>query len=414
MVRRPDLGNQEGAVLLLQADILHNEIPAAMASIQQARDKGLSPAEDAYAQALAAVSTPDAVKALRKSLELNPYQPRAQGMLSLLLLLLGQREETRLQLRTYAALFPEDLNLKLIRALLTASEGNGKAADAQLASLDAQLDKATLAELKIVAGALAEACDAKNWTNLPGIPDLQRLHKTVETVHLQGWRTSREHPADGQLLLPLPPLLRQAFGRLLHTLMSHGTKDAIVIAELEAIHSIHPEGTIRYVLAMMHHGEFRLIEAEREGLAAAAEPALFPVGRQALWVAATAEGFLGTPRRPNPDLQKRQKAAKTLKRALAMMPAQPHEREIATKIALYAGETNLATGILDDWERSDPKNIMVPWLRARVRLHEGAYLPAVEEARKVLVANPGDTETQNLLKEATERLLKDASKLRQP
>ena len=93
-----DLAGQEGAVLLMKADLLQGkDIPATVANIQRARDKGLSPAEDAYAQALCASSTPEAVKALRKSLELDPYQPRVHGMLSLLLLLLGEREETRLQ-----------------------------------------------------------------------------------------------------------------------------------------------------------------------------------------------------------------------------------------------------------------------------------------------------------------------------
>ena len=57
---------------------------------------------------------------------------------------------------------------------------------------------------------------------------------------------------------------------------------------------------------------------------------------------------------------------------------------------------------------------MVPWLRARVKLREGAYLPAIEEARKVLKANPKDVETENLLKEATEKLLNDAKKVQPP
>ena len=66
--------------------------------------------------------------------------------------------------------------------------------------------------------------------------------------------------------------------------MSYGTKDSkVVIAELEAIHRIHPDGTIRYVLALIHLNQGRLLEAEKEGLAAAEEPALYPIRRQALW-----------------------------------------------------------------------------------------------------------------------------------
>ena len=299
----------------------------------------------------------------------------------------------------------------MVQALLTASEGKGKEAEAKLDALDALLDPRTGAELKSVAGAMAEASEAKNWCNMRGIPDLKHF-KAVEDVDVQRWRALAENNADVSVLLPLPPVLRQAYGRLFDTLMAYGTKDGkALIAELEAIQRVHPDGTIRYVIALIHITEGRYIEAEKEGLAAADEPALYPIHRQALWVAGTAEGFLGTPRRPNPDLQKRQKAAETYKRAFTMMPVQPHERELAAKILLYAGDTNLASRILDDWEQSDRKNILIPWLRARVKLSEGAYLPAIEEARKVLAVNPGDIETQNLLKEATEKLLKDASKV---
>ena len=116
-------------------------------------------------------------------------------------------------LRTYAALFPEDLNFKLIQALLNASEGNGKEADAQLASLSALLDPETQAELKIVVAAMAEASDAKNWANPRGIPDLQHFD-AVKAVNVRRWRMGHEKNADAHVLLPLPPLLRQAYGQL--------------------------------------------------------------------------------------------------------------------------------------------------------------------------------------------------------
>jgi serine/threonine protein kinase len=414
--QRTDLGGQEGAVLLMHADILQgDDSPTFLAKVQRARDKGLTPADDAYAQSLIAKSTPDAIQALRTSLSLNPYQPRAHGMLSLLLFLLGDREETRFQLRNYAALFPKDPNLKLMQALLSASEKDVQGAKAKLAAMDPQLDAATQQDLKTIISILAEACDNKKWANWNGVPELGQHLQAIAQIDRPNWRLAAEKQPAAQLFLPLPLPLRQTFGRLLRTIDLVGKKnDEAVIAELGEIHAIHPEGTIRYVQAMIHFSSGRFLEAEEAGLEAANELALFPIQRQALWLAGTAEGFLGTPRRPKPDLQKRYKAGESLKRALAILPAQPHEREIATKIAIYAGETKLASRLLDDWEQSDPKNMLIPWLRARAKFNDGAYLPAIEEARKVLQVNPKDVETEQLLKEAKEKLLRDAKKIQQP
>jgi predicted Zn-dependent protease/predicted Ser/Thr protein kinase len=412
---RKDIADQEGAILLMRGDILGNDL----ATIKRAREKGLSPAGDAYAQALSATSSPEAVNALGRSLELNPYQPRAHGMLCLLLLLSGQQEDARLQLRAYGALFPEDLNLKLMQALLKASEGDGAEANTLLASIGAQLDEATMADLKTVVSILAEACDPKKWVNHEGMPDLRRFIQPLALIDSRRWRIKRsdsEGVVDAtNLILPLPPRLRETFVRVFDVINMYGNADdKVVLAELEKIHSVHPEGTIRYVQALLHFAPGRLIEAERDGLAAADEPALFPIHRAALWTAATSEGFLGTPRRPNPDVPRRYQALETLKRALAIMPVQPHEREIVAKISLYAGDTSFSSRLLDDWERSDPKNMTVHWIRAMVRLKEGAYLPAIEDAQKVLAVNPNDVEMQNVLKEATEKLKKDASKILPP
>ena len=415
--RRTDLGEHEGAVLLMEADVLQgDDIEGTIAKVKRARDKGLSPADDAYAESLIAESTPEAVKALRTSLSRNAYQPRAQGMLCLLLLLLGQREEAGLQLRTYAALFPEDLNLKLMQALLAATMGDGRGAEGQLAAVQAQLDEATRQDLKTIVSVLAEACDTKNWVNGEFTPILGHHLEAIAKIDRQRWRSGNQ-PA-GQFLLPMPPPLQRTLGRLRGIITVFAKKDDLelnpAIAELEAIHSIHPEGTTRYIQAMIHVSGGRWIEAEKAAMVAADEPALLPIHRQALWVAGVAQGYLGTPRRKDPDLQMRQKAGKSLKRAFAIIPVQPHEREFAAKILIYAGETNLASRLLDDWAASDPENKHLPWLRARAKFHDGAYQAAIEEAQKVLKLNPKDTETEELLKEATKKLLDAAKKVQPP
>ena len=173
-----------------------------------------------------------------------------------------------------------------------------------------------------------------------------------------------------------------------------------LIAERKTIHKAHPDGTIGYVMALIHINDGRILEAEREGLAAAEEPALFPVRRQALWVAGTAarRSVQARPACAAERSSKRQKAAESLKRAFAILPMQQHERHFAAKAMLYAGETNLATRILDDWElqrASRTTCLMIPWIRAKVKLRDGAYHSAIEEARKVLATAPGENREGN-------------------
>jgi tetratricopeptide (TPR) repeat protein/predicted Ser/Thr protein kinase len=419
--RRNDLGDLEGSVLLLRADLLQGQdVLATVAMINQARAKGLSPAEDAFAQALIADSTPRAIDALRKSLAANQYQPRAQSMLCLLLLTLGRREEMRVQLGSYAALFPKDLNVRLMQALLAASDGDGPRAKALLDPLRGQIDEASLADLKTILSVMVEFCDAKKWSNPEGAPDLDPLLPPLVSVFQRRWpgvrSTSPEAVIAARTYLPLPPVVQQSFGRLVHALLKirQGQSDEDAVAELEKLLVVHPDGTVRYVLALFHFSAGRFAKAEKEGLAAADMSSWFPIRRQALWTAATAEGMLGSPRRSDSDPQRRKMAVATLRRVLALGPVQPHEREIAVKIPLNAEELGLARQHLDEWDQQAPGELSALQLRARLELKSGAYGRAIAAANKALAMKPDDAELRKLIQEASEKLRKEADTLPKP
>jgi tetratricopeptide (TPR) repeat protein len=155
---------------------------------------------------------------------------------------------------------------------------------------------------------------------------------------------------------------------------------------------------------MIYFSSGRWADAEREGLAAADMPALAPVRRQALWMAATAEGMLGTPNRPDPDLGKRKKAVSTLRQVIALGPIQPHERVIAVKIPYNADDLGLARLLLDEWLRQSPNDLGALELLAKVELKGGAYGKAIEAARKILQKIPEHAEMLKVDKEARTRL----------
>jgi hypothetical protein len=157
LVQEPDLGDKEGSVLLLQAEILlcHDDASAEQ-HIRQALDKGLSLAEKAYAQALLAETTLEARDKLRQSLTLDPHQPRARALLELLLILPARFSEADIELTAHKDRFPEDVNWMKLRALLVALEGNRARANVELNGFQDDLDNADAAVLRALVAFLSE------------------------------------------------------------------------------------------------------------------------------------------------------------------------------------------------------------------------------------------------------------------
>src|SRR5262249_10154562 len=125
--RRDDLGKLEGQVLLWQADIALNRSlndPKALKLVDRALLKGLPPAEKAYAQGLLAKTSPQAVRHFRRAVQRDPFHPQANGMLVLLLLTLGKLPEARERVTVAGLLFPEDPTFPMLRAQISALEGD--------------------------------------------------------------------------------------------------------------------------------------------------------------------------------------------------------------------------------------------------------------------------------------------------
>jgi serine/threonine protein kinase len=418
LLKRNNLGEHEGSIRLTQADIfLGKDVAKTIERIREAQAKGLPPAEESYAKALVAETTPEAVDRLRESLAIDRYQPRAHAMLTNLLLFLGRRDEFKTEVTMWVAMYPEDINAKLMQALGEALDNKLQEANTIIDGLRGQLDEQDYNDSKATVALLAYYSDAKNWQNINALPDMKDPERVLRTIGKRWGINIKKLDAEIDVVdhLPLPPLVLKTYGELAKALdlLAKGEKDDKVVEQLNKALAVHPEGTIRHILTGMHFAAGRFIEAEREGLATAEMNSLFPVQRPSLFMAATAEAFMGTPMRPDPDLKKRAKALKTLRRVIAlnpiaMNPDAHNEREIAVKIALYADDLALARQILDEWERQLPKELKAKMLRARVELKGGAYGKAIEAAREVLKNNPKDAEMLQVEQEAMKKLREQA------
>ncbi|HMB08530.1 MAG TPA: tetratricopeptide repeat protein, partial [Isosphaeraceae bacterium] len=96
-----------------------------MGLISQALQKGIpDEADRAYARGMLAKNVPDAIDHFRHAIEIKPFHHRANGMLGWLLTLTGDIPEAREQIAVAAILFPEDPTFKMMKAWVTAAEGD--------------------------------------------------------------------------------------------------------------------------------------------------------------------------------------------------------------------------------------------------------------------------------------------------
>jgi hypothetical protein len=169
---------------------------------------------------------------------------------------------------------------------------------------------------------------------------------------------------------------------------------------------------LQYLLAMAQFGAWpgeRYAEVAETALRAAEAPSLVPVRRDALLLAATCEGFLGSPRRPKPDLPMRQRAAAHVRQVVALGPIRPHEYEAVTKILHYVDDVNLARSILDSWEAKASENLEEIRLRYEVEMKGRSFFVALEAAKKGRKLAPKD-ETWKQRQQAAEAKIREELK----
>ena len=255
--------------------------------------------------------------------------------------------------------------------------------------------------------------------------------------------------------VPLPSRLRKGFLPVLGA-----WKDAVkggqaapqligdwTIAELDRAVTVHPEGTVLYMRALTLFARQRFAEAEKTALEAADAPALVPVRRHALLIAAGSEvmrysserkptlldcgpsavGLLGSTQAqgplvaaaalvcvaPNQVLVRR--AVENLRAMLALGPIRAQfQRVIAVNLAILAQEYSLARQLLDDWERQAPDDPVALSFRAQTELRAGAFGPALKAAEKVLKHKPSDPAMLQLRQQAIDMMKKQAQPFLEP
>jgi tetratricopeptide (TPR) repeat protein len=373
-------GPFQARVLLRQADLEFNrsaQKPAALKHVQQALDLGLPPGEAAYARALLAATTTEALGHLQEARRGDLYNPRVNGMLALTLVVLGNHREAKDLLGLVEPLFPEDPTFPLVGAMLLALQEDRSGARTKLDKVRGRLGS----KQQKTAEALIQLC-----SELPG------LARTLESLlagdqggsslgamvrvgsALATARAALKDP-EGDLYLPLPPVLSRAFQEMPTPLSLTGFGGSAAVKKLARLTEIHPEGFLhltRGVLLARSDDPAGWSAAEDAFRKAEAAPSIFPLRRGALFATVAAEWVLS---REGPETlreaRKRQSVA-TLRRLVDLGP-RVEQMDYLTTMALTMGEVQLAGRIVEEWMRQAPKDSRLPRQRLLVAFRSLRY-----------------------------------------
>jgi tetratricopeptide (TPR) repeat protein len=390
-----DLGKYEGQVLLWRVDLGHARNLGATAKrqlLRQAVDRGLDPADQAYAEGLLATTATEAIGRFRRALEIDPFHSRATDQLARLLILVGQREEARIVLAKAELLFPDDPSPRVSHALLLASEGDQTGAEEQLDRARSRANPAVFAFWQSAVRLIARYHDADAlFLDRPGSDSGLGLLKLL----LQVWRESGLGGLPSIIIDPdrmnaidLPPFISEVLGRI-------GPKSALALSgirqplrlELDSAVKVLPTAELVLLRGGLLLEEGQEEAAEAAALQAAEMPSLVKVRRIALLAALTAEQRLLERSAPPPGL--RDRIRRTIQALAATGDADPKRSAFLIGLAYLIREIDLARSVLDAWERRSPGDPDAQAYRAAIERHGGAYRRAITAAQQALRAKPG-------------------------
>lgn len=421
LAQRKDLGEYEGAVLLWQGDLLLNRDPdQALEFVRQALSKDLRPAERAYAEALLADSSVKAIEMLQIAIAKDPSHQPANVMLGTMLLILGRRDEARLQITAAERLFPDDQTFPLQRATLAALNDDMSQASAILKAQHDRLGDEQAAAFESLLSLLNLLCHLDEsdspafqlkalhaqFVLIPSIKQSFQLSQT--TASPSGVHALAPPPTLSAKIAELPVLITEAL-KYGNKELAEADNDKVdhLLQRLAQTASAHPDGLLYYLLGGLHvkraesqdeHWE----QAEQAFRTAAKSSSVARIQRPSLLMATKIEGFLALGGWPRKHPEMRQLFRDNL-RNLSDEPLMPDDASYLAGATEKLAETDLARQVLADWERNHPRDVKALIARAEFELRHNAPGPAAAAAERALLLRPDDPQAKKILSQIQDR-----------
>jgi hypothetical protein len=422
-----ELQKQEGSFLLWKGDMLlggeREEEGRQLIADAVRSNRFANQADAAYARALLAESSDEAVKALRGVLRLEPYHPRANQILPLLLLLLGRKGEGREALAAGRAFFPSDANGYMLQALADTLDGERAAAAAVLQECREQFGERRVRALHVALTLIEELMNEENYFDLTN-PQLdkrmqERLSRDVEGLpEMANLATTRHMPAwlASDFEVRCPPNLTKNLFRFFQALSDVGGGDDVDrgLADVAATVAAHPEGTVLYFQGLALASVHRMKEAEACFLRAADAPSVGAIRRPALVYAAKC-GWQALHEMPEANIQAREKQGqRVLASVRRLRPFTGLQYRFCRDLPQFTyslKDYELTREMLLEFRRQDPTDFALELLDAGYDYNMGDYLHAITKYEKMLAEGRANDQIRQRLKEAREKLRIEAARL---
>jgi serine/threonine protein kinase len=437
LLARGDLGRRRAEALLIRADLAMSEEKdpeRPLALLREARAIGLEGADDAYAQALLAETSPEALEWIGKTLDLDPLHRSALTHELVLLFFLGRLGEAAERAAEVARLYPGDPDPIATRISALALHGDIEAARAEIERCRPLVDAEALTSVETLVDAcdvFRECTDIDLWLGVASSHDCEITDIHIYLAGIAGkWAIAKRKrsfaDASAPLFDPSLPVLRKGFGAAVRelqlALLTRFAKPAETEAALAAALAVHPEGTLHYFrgtcLMNMHDGKTveSMIEylrrAEAAFRASYETPAILALASRAGRHWATYAEILLAKSKLGEDRDMRRRALENLEWLRHQPDLSAHECGLLFGWAIDRLDApDAMVAWVDRWAEVAPDDARIAPARVRIALAQGAFERALELLEPLLARDPDDEGLKKLRDGALAGLAAGAKRL---
>jgi serine/threonine protein kinase len=372
---------------------------------------GVKPADEQYALAMTATTTPDAEMYLRKALDLNPFHRFAKVDYAVLLLFRGDHERAKLQAESGSELFPEDPIFPFCLALIAAVQDDRKELDRLIEKTSVPFGEATKKHLRQISDSLKKMQQLLKSDDIDQIGVMQILNAFTEAnklIALLNKENSTTEPGKPsiRLLSRVPRSVKGAFDLVVKSVnpLNIAKKGNLIDAELlRQATEIHPDGTLLTMLAHVYFSEGKAEEAEKAASLAIASPSFLPdFKRHAYDIAggAAALKYVQNGKKPE-DLER---ASQYLFQAARHGSLRASAVALAIPVAVKSKDYAVAREILLAVRKVDPKSAAGLRELATLELDHGNYPLALQYALEGVAKDPKSAALQEIKTKAYAQL----------